>query len=204
MCRLYFGIFSFIFLLYNCSTIEVAVTEKRELVQGMKNIAILSFDFKGKPEIGKEFATSFAIHSIKNDRIQIIERNEAELNKVFSELKLSRTGIIDESTAAAAGKILGVDVILVGFGETLEVDSKTIINSFHLKVISVQTGALIIGIIKEPGIEWTPVLIAKYILGLGLIWDKKDMLIESSSVKYLSKVTSDKMLSALREADNKK
>jgi hypothetical protein len=195
------AIFLTLILFTNCSTIEIAITEKRELVQQMKNIAIIPFDFKGKPELGKEFSNSFAILSIKNDRIQIIERNEEELSKVMGEFKVSRSGLIDEATAATAGKILGVDVILIGFGETIEIDSKSIVHKFRIKAINVQTGTLIIGVIKEPGIEWTPSLLAKYILGLGLIWDKKDMLIESSSVKHLSSVTAEKILKAIREKD---
>lgn len=193
-------LFSFI-ILANCSTMEVAITEKRELIRGMKNIAILSFDFKGKPEFGKEFANSFAILAIKNDRIQIIERNEEELSKVFGEFKISRSGLVDENTAASAGKLLGVDVILIGFGETTEIDSKTIIHKFRLKVINVQTGTLVIGVIKEPGIEWTPALLAKYILGLGLVWNRQDMLVESSSVRHLSSITAEKILDAIREKD---
>lgn len=190
-------------LIHSCSTIDVSITKNREQVQKMKNIAILSFDFKGDKSVGKEFANSLSILSIRNERIQIIERNEEDLQKVFGEFKLSRSGIVDETTAASAGRILGVDGILIGYGETEEVQSKTIIKSFRLKLINVQNGSLVLGIIKEPGIEWTWGLRAKYLLGLGLIWTKEDLLIESNSVGFLAEITSRKIVEAIQNYDRK-
>lgn len=190
-------------LIHSCSTIDVSITKNREQVQKIKNIAILSFDFKGDKSVGKEFANSLSILSIRNERIQIIERNEEDLQKVFGEFKLSRSGIVDETTAASAGRILGVDGILIGYGETEEVQSKTIIKSFRLKLINVQNGSLVLGIIKEPGIEWTWGLRAKYLLGLGLIWTKEDLLIESNSVGFLAEITSRKIVEAIQNYDRK-
>lgn len=191
----------FTLLIFSCSTIEVFITKKKEQLQKVQNIAILSFDFKDK-EIGKEFSNSLAIRLIKNDRIQIIERNEEDLQKVFGELKLSRSGIVDETTAVSAGKILGVDAILIGYGETEEVQKQTIIKSFRLKLINVQNGSLVLGLIKDPGIEWTWGLRLKYILGFGSIWTKEDLLIESCSIGFLADVASTKIVNALKSYDS--
>ncbi|MCX7998999.1 MAG: CsgG/HfaB family protein [Leptospiraceae bacterium] len=189
--------------LQTCSTIDVSITKNKEQIQKLKNIAILSFDFKGDKSIGKEFSNSLSILAIRTERIQIIERNEEDLQKIFGEFKLSRSGLIDEATAASAGKVLGVDGILIGYGETEEFQNKTIIKSFRLKLIHVQNGSLVLGIIKEPGIEWTWGLRLKYLLGLGLVWTKDDLFLESNSVGFLAEVTSRKIVEAIQSYDIK-
>lgn len=182
----------------SCSTIQVAIVKNKEQIQKIRNIAILPFNFQGDKRIGKEFSNSLSLFVIKNDRIQIIERDMEDLQKIFTELKFSRSGIIDESTVSEAGKILGVDAILIGYGETEEVQSKTIIKSFQLKLINIQNGSLVLGIIKEPGIEWTWKLRLKYLVGFGQIWTKEDLLIESNSVVFLADVTAKKILEAMQ------
>ncbi|MDX1960058.1 MAG: CsgG/HfaB family protein [Leptospiraceae bacterium] len=184
------SLFSVLLLLYSfCSTIDVTVTKNKAEVQKTKAVAVIPFDFKGKPSLGEEFATSLSIYLIKNGRVDVIERNKAEIERIMQEHKFSRSGLVDDKTAAELGKMIGVQCILIGYGDSKEVDGKTLINNFRMKLVNVETGNLVLGVIKDPGIEWTPYLIAKYTLGLFLIWDRNDMLIESSSVKHLADET---------------
>jgi len=192
-----------VILLYtiNCSTIDVSAKPDKSDLKKVKALAIIPFDFKGKSNIAEEFATSISIYLVKTGRVDVIERNKLEIEKILQEQKLSRSGLLDESTATKMGKMMGVDSILIGYGDTKEISGKTIINSFRLKLLNVESGSIILGVVKDPGIEWTFPMVAKYILGLTLIWDKNDLLIESSSPKFLSTETSKAITNGL-QVDN--
>ena len=197
---------SFLYIIFvnffiSCSTIDVSIIKNKEQINKIRNIAILPFDFKDR-FVGREFANSIAILAIKNERIHIVERNEEDLQKIFSELKLSRSGIVDEQTAPNVGRVLGVDAILIGYGDTEEVQNKTIIKSFRLKLINVQNGILILGLMKEPGIEWTWGIRMKYILGFGTIWTKEELLVESCSIGFLADVAANKIIDSIKFYDS--
>ncbi|MCB1142469.1 MAG: hypothetical protein H7A24_14260 [Leptospiraceae bacterium] len=194
-----------ILLLSNCSTVSVSIAENKEQIQSIHKVAIIPFDFKGKENIGYEFANSLSIYFIQNNRIEIVERNKNQLDKIIQEQKFSRSGLIDEDTAAEMGKILGVDAILIGEGEAMTLgESKDIVNKFKLKLINVENGVIILGVIKNPGVEWTPGMVFKYIVGFTYIWNKSDLLVQSSHPDFISEVTVKKVLSAIGKVERKK
>jgi TolB-like protein len=77
------------------------------------SIAVLPFDNRsGNAEITNTVQDKMitSLYSLK--RFKIIERSQ--IDKVMSEQKLGMTGAIDPAKAVKAGKILGVDAILMG------------------------------------------------------------------------------------------
>lgn len=181
----------FIFsLLSSCSSIDVAVTGNRQLLKSMKKIAIMNFEMSSKDPKEQEFADIIAHQFLKTTNLNVIERDKLVISKVIGEQSLSRTGIIDESTAAQMGKILGVDAIVIGKGEQLTIEGKNIdycLNTFNIKVISVETGNIFVNAIKEPGIDWTPWIRLKFAIGgFGLIWNKQDLLLETCRINFLA------------------
>jgi len=77
------------------------------------SIAVLPFDNRsGNAEITNTVQDKMitSLYSLK--RFKIIERSQ--IDKVLSEQKLGMTGAIDPARAVKAGKILGVDAILMG------------------------------------------------------------------------------------------
>jgi hypothetical protein len=186
---------------YNCSTIDVAVPNDKKLVGGIKNAAIRPLEVKTHPKMGEDFADSLGHHFVKSNRIHIVSRSKSELDTILGEQKAARTAIYDEESAPVMGKLKGVDVIFIGNGETIDVDSNPILNRFRIKVIDVNTGVSVLSVNKEPGIEWTPFLVLKYVVGLGLVWDKKDMLVESSNVNHLSEQTVKSILNSLEKVE---
>ncbi len=60
-----------------------------------------------KAKKGKTF-----VKGVKTDFYQVIERNQ--LQKVLKEQRLSLSGALDESSAAEVGRLLGLDVIIMG------------------------------------------------------------------------------------------
>ena len=103
-------------------------------------IAVLDFELIGdKMEtsgMGAILSEWFITGIVKSGRFDVVER--AMLQKIVAEQKLSATGVIDETSAAALGKILGVKVIITGsvlkMRDTIEINSR---------VISVESGSII-------------------------------------------------------------
>ncbi len=69
---------------------------------------------------GKEGQTF--VKGVKTDFYQIIERDQ--LQKVLKEQRLSLSGAIDENSAAEVGRLLGLDVIIMGNVSYSSVDEK--------------------------------------------------------------------------------
>lgn len=168
------------FILANCTTISTVRSTNEQ--QEIRKIAVLSFEVPNATW-GPEFSDAFTLHILKNTDIQVIERDQ--IFKILDEQKLSKTGIIDETTSAKIGRILGVDAIVVGRGTALNyVDMAgnkkgSLVDTFSLKLILVQSGNIALQSRKSPGTDWTTKRLAKYLLGLGLIWSKEDMFVES-------------------------
>jgi TolB-like protein len=103
-------------------------------------IAVLDFELIGDEHetsgIGAIVSEWFITGIVKNGRFDVVER--AMLQKIVSEQKLSKSGMIDETSAAALGKILGVKVIISGSivktRDTIEINSR---------VINVEDGSII-------------------------------------------------------------
>ncbi|MDD2331716.1 MAG: FlgO family outer membrane protein, partial [Candidatus Cloacimonetes bacterium] len=101
------------------------------LNQMKKNkIAIMEFpDLHGRiSEFGKFIPEELTTRLFMTRRFEVVERQL--LNKVLEEQNLGMTGILDESSAARIGKILGVDAIVTGsitdLGNVVRINSRLI------------------------------------------------------------------------------
>ena len=98
------------------------------------------------------------VKGVKTDFYQVVERDQVQ--QVLREQKLSLTGAIDESSAAEVGKILGLDVIIMGNITYTHVDERgsnilgltssntnctkrTVTANGTMKIISVETAQVI-------------------------------------------------------------
>ncbi|GEM_PF-615715 len=103
-------------------------------------IAVLDFELIGDKQetagLGVIVSEWFITGIVKYGRFDVVER--AMLQKILAEQKLSSTGMIDETSAATLGKILGVKVIISG--AIVKIRDSIEINS---RVINVENGSII-------------------------------------------------------------
>lgn len=87
-----------------------------------------------------EFSTYFASELVsamfKLKTVQPIERSQAEA--ILNEITLGSTGLMDDSTAARAGKLKGAEALLVG--EIAEMSGGIVINA---RIVSATTGEVL-------------------------------------------------------------
>ncbi len=103
-------------------------------------IAVLDFELRGDSfttkDMGGIVAEWFTTTMVQDGRFEVVER--ALLRKIVEEQKLGMTGLIDESSSAHLGKILGVKTIITGsvlqFQDTIEVNAR---------IINVNTGSIV-------------------------------------------------------------
>ncbi|MBP7603191.1 MAG: curli assembly protein CsgG [Spirochaetes bacterium] len=189
-----------------CSTIDVALTKKIDVSNKLKKVAVFPFDVKGAGW-GDEFSDAISHCFFKTGRVEVVEREALE--RILKEQNLSMTGLIDDKSAVKIGKLLGADVILVGRGSSLRAFQKNrevpnLIDTFTLKALSVETGDILFIVRKEPGTAWAGRYYAKYCCSLSLIWDRNDILIESSRYDDISRQIVQKVLAAIDEIEKKK
>lgn len=174
--------------IFTCTTISTSRTQVS--VGTVHKVAVLNFDMNNA-NWGAEFSDSLVHYLLDYGKWEIIEREQ--IFKILDEQKLSRSGIIDDSQSVQIGKILGVDAIIAGRGTALNyVNTKKepvsyLVDTFSLKVVLVQSGAILMQSRKRPGTDWTIPRLVKYTLGLGLIWNKEDMFIESCKYDEVAK-----------------
>lgn len=106
-------------------------------VGGRLSIAVSDFIVEGTDEFGSKVVTEKVISDlVKLRRFFVVERSS--LQKVIEEQKLAMTGMVDVSTVAQVGKLVGADAILMG--------SVTVADGFTkvtVRVIEVETGETI-------------------------------------------------------------
>ena len=103
-------------------------------------IAVLDFELRGDTfktkDMGGIVAEWFTTALVQDGRFQVVER--AMLKKLVEEQKLGMSGLIDESSSAHLGKILGVKTIISGsvlqFQDTIEINAR---------IINVSTGSIV-------------------------------------------------------------
>jgi len=95
-----------------------------------KKVAVLDFEFgtirdrwwPGDWDVGKGISDMVVTQLVKDGTFSVIERNK--LDKVLSEQKLGASGLVDASTAAQIGKILGVQAVIVGSITQFSIDTE--------------------------------------------------------------------------------
>jgi hypothetical protein len=169
----------------------------------MQKIAVFPFEITGS-HWGTEFSDAITHHFFKSGRVEVVEREAIE--KVLREQNMTMTGAVDPNKAAEIGRLLGADVIIIGRGTVLrndrfnnDVSSKNLIDTFSLKAISVETGSLLLTVRKEPGIAWDGEFRAKWCLSGTLIWDRNDVLVESSEYDEVAFQIVKRVLEAMNE-----
>jgi hypothetical protein len=120
-----------------CSSLDVAVSNKLDTQKKIEKIVVFPFQLTGT-KCGSEFADAVSHQFVKFGKIDVVEREA--LDKLIEEDKLSLSGVIDEKKAAAIGKKLGVDAMILGRGTAEEIKGYNCIKSFSLRMISVETG----------------------------------------------------------------
>lgn len=96
----------------------------------------LQGDNYGYEDLGGIVAEWFITALVKEGRFDVIERTH--IQKIIAEQKLGMSGLVEESSAASVGKVLGVKTIITGsvmsLPEGLEVNAR---------IIDVETGSII-------------------------------------------------------------
>ena len=192
-------------VIFGCSTIDVAVSQRVDVTKKLNKIVVFPFEIKDA-QWGDEFSDAITHHLFKTGRVDVVERQELE--KIIREQKLSMTGILDSDKTVRVGKLLGADVIVVGRGTSLDVGQKghtgkNLIDTFMLKVVSVETGSLLITVRKEPGTAWTWWYRMKVCCSLAVIYDTNDALIQSSKYDEISRQIANRIVEALLEIEMK-
>ena len=100
-------------------------------------IAVMDFvNMNGQTtKLGRYMSEELTTRLYRTGQFEVIERNL--LDKVVEEQKISLSGMIDESTAAELGKVLGVDAIASGTITDLGTSVKV-----NARLISAETGKL--------------------------------------------------------------
>lgn len=108
------GLMMLLMLVAGCastSSISVAVKKPAELdLPGVKEIAVV--DFKGASRSGTQLATMLQAQLLESQYFEIMERDK--ISRILEEQNLGMSGIVDESTAARVGAMLGVDAMIFG------------------------------------------------------------------------------------------
>lgn len=109
--------------------------------EGKTQIAIMEFpDVNGKiTELGKLIPEELTTRLFKTGEFQVIERQL--LKKVLEEQKLGMSGMLDASSAAQIGKLLGVDAIVTGTvtdrGDAIRINARMIeTNQAHVFAVA--------------------------------------------------------------------
>jgi TolB-like protein len=84
-----------------------------KLVGERMSVAVLPFENKGaSQDLGEIILDKMITALFSQERFRVIERTQ--LDKILQEQQLALSGVLDASTAAALGKGLGVDAIIMG------------------------------------------------------------------------------------------
>jgi len=106
-----FLLLSVLIMACGASSINIKVQKAAEVdMPGVKKIAIV--DFKGTQNSGSQIATLVQSMLMESRHFSIMEREK--INSLLAEQHLAMSGIVDESTAAEVGAMLGVDAMIFG------------------------------------------------------------------------------------------
>ncbi len=114
-------LFAVMFLLSCSMTSQIVVKVQKPAaiyLPGVKKIAIA--DFSGPDRSGSQIATMVQSMLMSTHYFDIMERSE--LRRILEEQNLGLSGVVDETTAARVGKLLGVDALIFGEVTTYKVE----------------------------------------------------------------------------------
>jgi len=104
-----------------------------------KAVAVAGFSYSDKRESrdGSVIAERLTTELVKIKKIRIIEREEIE--KVFMELKLQGSGAVETDSIKSAGKMLGVDWLILGM--LTELEGRQI--EINARLVAVESGEIL-------------------------------------------------------------
>jgi curli biogenesis system outer membrane secretion channel CsgG len=129
---------------------DAAALKQQCLTKGRYTIAVLPFNVAGAGQNGaaqaatlQAYITSALVNS--NDPfIQVVDRDN--IQKILDEQKLGMSGVVDESTAVSAGRLLGAQAVVMGtvmaYGEDagrLRRSTKDGFESYQVKQVDKET-----------------------------------------------------------------
>ena len=127
-----------------------------------KKVAILPFQYyDGRKSPGSTIvAEHLTTKIVERGEVQVVERTL--LNKIMDEMKLEKSGVIDNESTKELGKILGVEAIITGvLIEETEVDDddddeREVIDevSVNARLIKVETGDILVAAAKKIKKTW--------------------------------------------------
>ena len=142
-------------LKFNCSTNhrkEVVLTDYVVANLLDQNRGIVSSGSKLYGMVKSKEGRTY-VKGVKTDFYEVIERDQLE--KIMKEQKLSLSGALDESSAAEVGRVLGLDVIIIGNSSYAHNDEwsnseltgrclkRTVTAKGTMKIISVETARVV-------------------------------------------------------------
>ncbi|MCB1171250.1 MAG: hypothetical protein KDK25_12980 [Leptospiraceae bacterium] len=151
---------------------------------------------------GGQFSDAIALHLMKTGRFDVLERSYLE--RVLREQHLQQTGLIDPDTGAKIGRILGARFIIVGeaiplrYQDTAGNYHDNMVDTCTIKIIDVESAAHYAIIRKEPGIAWDWPYRFMWVLPLTMIWDREDILIDSSQYDEIASQVVTKFVNTLQ------
>ncbi|MFH0947924.1 MAG: RhuM family protein [Elusimicrobiota bacterium] len=120
-----------------------------------KKIAVLPFQYyDGRKSHGLTIVAEYLTTKIvEQGKVQVIERTL--LDKIMDEMKLGKSGIIDQETTKELGKVLGVEAIVTGvLIEEIEEGMKVEEVNINTRLIKVETGGILIAANKKVRKTW--------------------------------------------------
>lgn len=212
-----------------CSTIDVAVQHRSEVMEktfprqektgllvqeepadGQERgtgtiekirVVVMPIEVKGE-RWGGQFSDAIALHLMKTNKFDVLERSYLE--RVLREQHLHQTGLIDPSTGAKIGKILGARYIITG--EAIPHRYQDAEGNYHdnmvdtctIKIIDVETASHYAIIRKEPGIAWDWSYRFMWAVPMSMIWDREDILIDSTKYDEIAQQIVTRFLNTLQ------
>ncbi len=148
---------------YEAASIDVQLDKlTSQLIKSLSEekkskIAIMEFpDLHGNTsELGKFIPEELTTRLFMTRRFAVVERSL--LNKVLEEQNLGMTGLVDISSAARVGKMLGVDAIVTGtitdMGHALRINARVIATEtagvFAVSSVSIEKDKHIVGMMER-------------------------------------------------------
>jgi TolB-like protein len=126
-------------ILISLLSITLITTAAGFAAEKKSSVAVLDFESVGAEEhLGRAVAEVIRTELIDTRKFRVVERSQ--ISKALTEQRFQQSGVIDEKSATAIGKLLGADMIIIG--SVVRMGSSYTINS---RMIDVKTGEATLG-----------------------------------------------------------